>query len=78
MDARDTGGSSALRFAASEGRLEMAKLLVEVGSARVNQADGNGWTPLMLATWHGHFSVVKFLLEHGADVDAKDSGDRPP
>ncbi|KAG2818434.1 hypothetical protein PC116_g15191 [Phytophthora cactorum] len=74
VDARDSGGSSQLRFAASEGRLEVVKLLVEVGSARVNQYDERGWTPLILASWYGHYNVVKFLLEHGAQIDVKDAG----
>ncbi|OWZ23575.1 Serine/threonine protein kinase [Phytophthora megakarya] len=75
VDTRDNWGSSALRFAASDGRVEIMKLLVEIGSARVNQAEGHlGWTPLMLATWNGHINVVRYLLDHGADVDAKDNG----
>ncbi|ETP25617.1 serine/threonine protein kinase [Phytophthora nicotianae CJ01A1] len=74
VDARDSGGSSALRFAASDGRLEVVKLLVEFGGARANQTEIDGWTPLILASWHGHYSVVKFLLEHGAQIDAKDMG----
>ncbi|KAG7381507.1 Mitogen-activated protein kinase kinase kinase mlk-1 [Phytophthora pseudosyringae] len=74
VDARDSGGSSSLRFAASEGRMEVVHLLVEVGGARVNQSDGSGWTPLILASWYGHMNVVRFLLEHGAQVDVQDAG----
>ncbi|CAG9987083.1 unnamed protein product [Clonostachys byssicola] len=34
-------------------------------------------TPLMLAAGLGHLEIVKFLVEHGADINAYDSnGDR--
>ena len=29
-------------------------------------------TPLHLACWYGQESIVKLLLEHGADVSARD------
>lgn len=27
-----------------------------------------GWTPLFAATWNGHLSIVKLLLQHGAKL----------
>ncbi|PAA68734.1 hypothetical protein BOX15_Mlig028154g1 [Macrostomum lignano] len=37
-----------------------------------------GWTPLHLAAFFGHSEACRFLLEHGADVDAPaDNGDTP-
>ena len=32
----------------------------------------NGWTPLLCAAREGHFPVVEYLMEKGADVEAKD------
>ena len=32
----------------------------------------DGWTALMRASAEGHTAVVELLLQHGADVNAKD------
>ena len=31
-----------------------------------------GYTPLMRAAWKGHLPVVEYLVERGADMEAKD------
>ena len=37
-----------------------------------------GWTPLHEAANHGHEEVVKYLLKHGADINAPGmEGDTP-
>jgi ankyrin repeat protein len=33
----------------------------------------HGWTPLHRASINGALEVVRLLLEHGADVEAKDN-----
>ena len=33
----------------------------------------DGDTPLLVAAKHGHLSVVEYLLERGADIEAKDN-----
>ena len=53
-----------------EGRLEMARLLLEKG-AHVNDQDKFSWTPLMIASRSGHADIVRVLLDAGADVNAK-------
>lgn len=47
----------------------------EICSARehVNQKNVNGWTPLMVATYHNHLDVVEYLLTIGADPYAKNN-----
>ena len=36
----------------------------------------DGWTPLMLASFNGHYETVKILTEHGADVNAANESRR--
>src|SRR5262245_38946115 len=51
---RGGGGLTALVFAAREGDLESAKLLIAAG-ADVNQTTEYGWTPLLTATNNRHY-----------------------
>ncbi|WAR18044.1 PIA2-like protein [Mya arenaria] len=37
-----------------------------------------GCTPLHIACWRGDIDITKFLLSHGADVDAADGSGRTP
>ncbi|CAG5115963.1 unnamed protein product [Candidula unifasciata] len=64
---------TALMLAASHGRTEMVKLLIEEG-ADVNLQDEDGSTALMCACEHGHLEIVNVLLTHpGIDVNLTDS-----
>lgn len=62
-----------LMIAATEGKENLAKLLVEYG-ADVNAIDVGGDTALMWAANDGHLNVVEFLVEHGANVNAAATG----
>jgi len=65
------GGMTPLLYAARDGRLEIARLLLAAG-ASVNQTEANGSTPLLLAIANGQVDVAKLLLEKNADVNAAD------
>jgi len=56
--------------AALEGKLELLQEHV-AGGASVNATQKDGLTPLFLAARAGHYQVCRWLLEHGAEVDAK-------
>ncbi len=61
------GGMTALLFAARDGNLEGVKALVESG-ADVNQVSGgDGSSSINIAIANGHYTVGKYLLDHGAD-----------
>jgi uncharacterized protein len=65
------GGSTPLLFAARNGSVEPARLLIAAG-ANVNDQAPDGTSALAMASHSGHGAVAAVLLEHGADpnVDA--------
>ena len=71
------GGLTALVFAAREGDIESARVLV-TGGADVNQDTQYGWTPLLTATQNRHYALATFLLERGADPNIANKGGWTP
>ena len=71
------GGMTPLLFAARDGLLDAARLLVEAG-ANINKPDPNGITPLLMAITNGQLPVAQFLVDRGADLKAADWYGRTP
>ncbi len=71
------GGLTPLLYAARDGRLESARILVAAG-AEVNQTDPNGITPLLMAITNNHTEVARFLIDRRADVNWTDWFGRTP
>jgi uncharacterized protein len=71
------GGMTPLLFAARDGQLDAARMLIEIG-ADVNAADPNGITPLLMALTNGQLAIASLLLEHGGDVQRADWWGRAP
>ena len=71
------GGMTPLLFAARDGRLEAAKVLIDAG-ADLNAADPNGITPLLMALTNGEIAVAQLLVDRGADPNAVDWYGRRP
>jgi ankyrin repeat protein len=69
----DHGGLTALIFAAREGDLESARILVEAG-ADVNQTSEYGWTPLLTAIQNRYYELAMYLLDQGADPNIANKG----
>ena len=69
----DFKGSTPLHWAAYLGCELAASLLLawDVGKTCLNAADGDGHTPLHLATIAGHQKMLKYLLIKGADTNKK-------
>ncbi|HTB17694.1 MAG TPA: ankyrin repeat domain-containing protein [Bryobacteraceae bacterium] len=71
------GEMSALLYAARDGRIEIARMLI-AANAGVNQTEANGVGPLLMAITNNHIDVARLLLEHGADANAADWWGRTP
>lgn len=71
------GGLSPLHYAAREGQLESARLLLDAG-AEIDQRNPDDITPLIMAIGNGHAGVARFLVERGADINASDWYGRTP
>jgi ankyrin repeat protein len=65
---RPAGGMTALIYAAREGCLECARLLVKAG-AEIDKGDVENVTPLLTAIINMHFDTAKYLVEAGANVN---------
>jgi len=67
-----TGEFTPLIFAAREGLLDAAKILVSAG-ADVNKLSADGKDALGMAIFNGHYAVAAFLLDSGIKVDQADA-----
>jgi uncharacterized protein len=65
------GGMTPLLFAARDGSLGAAEVLVGA-KANLNAADPNGLTPLLMAITNDQLAVAQLLVDRGADVRAAD------
>ena len=71
------GGLTALVFAAREGDLETAQVLLDHG-ADINQTTQYGWTALLTATQNRNYVLASYLLERGADPNIANKGGWTP
>jgi ankyrin len=71
------GGLTALVFAAREGDLPTAKVLLTAG-ADINQQTQYGWTALLTATQNRNYVLGSYLLDHGANPNLANKGGWTP
>jgi ankyrin repeat protein len=71
------GALTPLVFAAREGDLESAKLLLDAG-APINETTEYGWTPLLTAVNNRNYLLAAFLLDKGADPNLANKGGWTP
>lgn len=64
--------------AADNGDEAAVKALLKADAALVNSRNGDGWTPLIQASYAGEADICTLLLKAGADVNAQcRDGDTP-
>jgi ankyrin repeat protein len=71
------GGLTPLLYAARDGRLESARILLTAG-AKLAETDPNGITPLLMGITNNHMNVARFAIDQGADVNVVDWYGRTP
>ena len=71
MRAPVPGAKTPLLYAAREGAMAVARMLIEAG-ADIEQVDANGTTPLLAAVINDRMDTARALIEAGADVNAVD------
>lgn len=59
--------------AVSKNNLPLVEILLDKGN--INEFNYNFVTPLMMASRSGHYHIVKYLVEQGADIDLKSPDD---
>ncbi|XP_073839943.1 transient receptor potential cation channel A1 isoform X2 [Musca autumnalis] len=79
INLKNNNNESPLHFAARYGRYNTVKQLLdsEKGSFIINESDGEGLTPLHIASQQGHTRVVQLLLNRGALLHKDHNGRNP-
>lgn len=72
------GGFSALHYAAREGHIETAVLLLDRGADIDQVSGGDQSSPLLVSIINGNYDLAKILIERGADANlVSDDGAGP-
>jgi len=71
------GAMTPLMYAAREGNVDAARLLIEAGSD-VNEVDKNDIGPLLMAISNNHIEMARFLIDRGSNINAVDWYGRTP
>ena len=69
----DRTGKTALHYCAENTSPDVAQLLLKSDAGLVNQPDEEGYTPLHLAVIAGNRIMLRYLLDHGAEVNLLDN-----
>nr|WP_223158783.1 ankyrin repeat domain-containing protein [Wolbachia endosymbiont of Pentalonia nigronervosa] len=74
----DSNHRKPIHIAAQGGSKDIIEFFLNEGMSVNDIAIGNGWTPLHYTAWKGHVNTAKFLVERGANINAKDNISNTP
>jgi ankyrin repeat protein len=69
---------SDLSLAIRQGNLALVRTIVEKNRALVKSADDSGFTPLHIAATAGRVDIITYMLDRGADIEARTAGGQTP
>lgn len=78
VNTMDSVDYSPLLVAAIHGQVGVIDHLLEAGASIEDRRDCHEQAPLSHACENGHFQMVNWLLDHGADIETKDYRNRTP
>jgi prolyl 4-hydroxylase len=67
---KDVPSDKKLHVAASKGHIHTVQKLLEQDINQIHHKDDNGWQAIHEAVRSGHTEVVRYLIDHGADMAA--------
>ena len=70
---KDTDLTKALQFASEKSKLDVVKVLVEVGRVKLSSVLISGSTLLHWAVFNDDVSVINYLISNGIDANSKDA-----
>jgi len=73
---RDNYGNNALHLASQKGQLENVKYFLQQHPKVIDETNNKKWTALHYAAGNSHCSTLKFLIQSGADLKAKNETGR--
>ncbi|MEM9409728.1 MAG: ankyrin repeat domain-containing protein [Planctomycetota bacterium] len=68
VSVRDAKNLTPIHVAASRGKANIIQLLIEYGADVEGPTTLGTWTPLVFASYRGHYDAAKMLIDNGAGV----------
>ncbi|XP_067618406.1 uncharacterized protein [Eurosta solidaginis] len=78
INVKDNKSRTSLELAVSHGHLHVVKMLLQYKKVDMNGKYNNDWTILHIASQESNLEMVKFLVDAGSNINAKNaSGSKP-